>query len=525
MMNLSKRVEELEEELGIVKQKNMILLEENKLVHEKPVKVGVNLGERQEPAGAPNGDVQQESLACTKVALVEHERLLGEKQSEIVRLTAELGNKETETKARVDEKESEIQTLTSSLNTQIGEIEKLREEIQAFKNKNDELRKRNWKAMEAVEKAEKSAVEKISNAVKNTMQCQSLDKSVLMRIFPDISVTESLEHDIWLKSFEVEAVNYIKGLKETSESVRKLEKAEMMKKELEIRLNELEKKLSEAQISKSETVEDLHKQIDILTAQLKDSTLKYTELQTNSEETKTKLEDRLKELKSAFSETKTLCMSLKEKLENAPINNSTEEYEKQVDTLMVQLKESNETVAKLETQVKKYQNLLKVTDDKLQVLQRSVEDEELKWRREQQTLQKSLMEAQQELEELRKNQVDQTFAQSLEAVNSQTEKEYKLLRLQVEEDEKKVRDLSQTIVKLNGIIKTGQDALSQEQELVCKLKQQLAEKNSTESPSAAQEVEELKKKLAQKEKEVEQGQLYNNALSQKLAQLGVMVSW
>lgn len=62
---------------------------------------------------------------------------LGEKQSEIVRLTAELGNKETETKARVDEKESEIQTLTSSLNTQIGEIEKLREEIQAFKNKND----------------------------------------------------------------------------------------------------------------------------------------------------------------------------------------------------------------------------------------------------------------------------------------------------------------------------------------------------------------------------------------------------
>lgn len=53
----------------------MILLEENKLVREKPVKVDVNLGERQEPAGAPNGDVQQESLACTKVALVEHERL------------------------------------------------------------------------------------------------------------------------------------------------------------------------------------------------------------------------------------------------------------------------------------------------------------------------------------------------------------------------------------------------------------------------------------------------------------------
>ena len=80
----------------------------------------------------------------------------------------------------------------------------------------------------------------------------------------------------------------------------------------------------------------------------------YTELQSNSDETKTELE-------TTFNETKTLCMSLKEKLENASINNSTEENEKQLEALTDQLKESDENVSKLETQVKKYQDLLKVT--------------------------------------------------------------------------------------------------------------------------------------------------------------------
>lgn len=50
-----------------------------------------------------------------------------------------------------------------------------------------------------------------------------------------------------------------------------------------------------------------------------------------------------------------------------------------------------------------------------------------------------------------------------------------LLR-QLEAERKKNKDLSSTLVRLNGIIKTGQDALTQEQTLVKQLQEQLDEK-------------------------------------------------
>ena len=51
------------------------------------------------------------------------------------------------------------------------------------------------------------------------------------------------------------------------------------------------------------------------------------------------------------------------------------------------------------------------------------------------------------------------------------------LRAQIDSERKKNKDLCLNVVKLNGIIKTGQDALSQEQELVKKLQEQLDTKS------------------------------------------------
>ena len=51
------------------------------------------------------------------------------------------------------------------------------------------------------------------------------------------------------------------------------------------------------------------------------------------------------------------------------------------------------------------------------------------------------------------------------------------LRTQLDAERKKNKDLSMNVVKLNGIIKTGQDALSQEQGLVKKLQESLDSKS------------------------------------------------
>lgn len=50
------------------------------------------------------------------------------------------------------------------------------------------------------------------------------------------------------------------------------------------------------------------------------------------------------------------------------------------------------------------------------------------------------------------------------------------IQRQLEGERKKNKDLSSTLVRLNGIIKTGQDALMQEQKLVRQLQEQLTEK-------------------------------------------------
>lgn len=50
------------------------------------------------------------------------------------------------------------------------------------------------------------------------------------------------------------------------------------------------------------------------------------------------------------------------------------------------------------------------------------------------------------------------------------------IQRQLEGERKKNKDLSSTLVRLNGIIKTGQDALTQEQKLVKQLQEQLTEK-------------------------------------------------
>lgn len=65
------------------------------------------------------------------------------------------------------------------------------------------------------------------------------------------------------------------------------------------------------------------------------------------------------------------------------------------------------------------------------------------------------------------------FSKEFVLVHSQQVEE---IQQQLEGERKKNKDLSSTLVRLNGIIKTGQDALMQEQKLVKQLQEQLTEK-------------------------------------------------
>uniref|UniRef100_A0A0L8FG96 Uncharacterized protein n=1 Tax=Octopus bimaculoides TaxID=37653 RepID=A0A0L8FG96_OCTBM len=444
---------------------NKRLLETNMHLN-NPLTIEASL-ERQDPTGAPNGDVQEEKFTCTKISLIEHERILGEKNSEIMRLTSELSTQETEATARVEEKDNEIGALTCKLNNNIKEVEELKKEIKVWHAKNDDLRKKNWKAMEAVAESEKSTEQQIVDAVCTAeMQAAdtfSHDRALLQSIFPSITVDKSLKHTIWMKTFEQKAVEFLKS--KADEPVSDLKE---MTKNVEL----FEKKLDVAMKESTELAAQLKTEKDLqikISDKLKESETKFIELQSTYEIKSLELSNELAIQTKKYSDLKKMYEALHSNLQHNEVENK--ELKEHVNSLNMRLAEAPEDKIKLENKLKEYQNLFLITDEKLQLLQKSVEEEEEKWKH-------ALAEAEKEIQILKEKQT------SLEYLKSEVSKQQAL----IEEEQRKNRDLAQTVVKLNGIIKTGQDALSQEQKLVENLKQKLSVRESSNSTQKIEQV-------------------------------------
>ncbi|XP_055956739.1 ribosome-binding protein 1 isoform X4 [Patella vulgata] len=472
----NQRYSELKKEIEVMRHENMALAEEMKTTKERQA------GEGQEaapnaPSGAPNGDIHNEhTVDKNLIKLEEHESILAEKVKELTRLTAELAN-------------------------QKSEVGNLQEQLETQKKKNNE---------------------KASNL---SREVESLDKGVLQRLFPSISVNEKLGHKEWMTSFEKQANTYVVNLSQQSSSSANKDNRI---KQLEDTNNKL-----------STQTRDLQKIID-------------------------DTENKLKQLqKSVDSEEK----KWKEKLEKALSSKSTE---------------SDSQVKDLEAQVTQYRNVLSSTEDKLLQLSEKVESEEKSWKATLQSTQTELENTKKELsklkDEMRKqkgsteelNDLDfayrcvekslpgiidemETKVVVLESELKTSESERNLLQIEVKEaksqvlslekqietssqisieneeykrlyesEKKKTKDLSTNVVKLTGIIKTGQDALSQEQKLVKQLQDELEDqkKGSTDGKS----ISTLRSQLASKDKQLEREISSNKHLTQKLAQLGVMAA-
>ncbi|XP_029648656.2 kinectin [Octopus sinensis] len=459
----NEKIKEVEKELKLVKKENNRLLETSMHLS-NPLTIEASL-EHKEPAGAPNGDVQEEKFTCTKISLIEHERILGEKNSEIMQLTSELSTHETETTARVEEKDNEIRAITCKLNNNVKEVEELKKEIKVWHAKNDDLRKKNWKAMEALNESEKSSEQQIVDAVR-TAEVQaadtfSHDRALLQSIFPSITVDNSLEHTIWMKTFEQKAVEFLKS--KADEPVSNLKE---MTKNVEL----FEKKLDVAMKESTELAAQLKSEKDLqikISDKLKESETKFIELQSAYEIKLAELSNELATQTKKYSDFEKMYEALHSNLQHNEVENK--ELKEHVNSLNMRLTESPEDKVKLENKLKDYQNLFLITDEKLQLLQKSVEEEEQKWKH-------ALAEAEKEIQILKEKQT------SLEYLKSEVSKQQAL----IEEEQGKNRDLAQTVVKLNGIIKTGQDALAQEQNLVENLKQKFCVK---ESNNSAQKIE------------------------------------
>ncbi|XP_018340923.1 PREDICTED: kinectin-like isoform X4 [Trachymyrmex septentrionalis] len=130
------------------------------------------------------------------------------------KLTTELTHKEKEFN-KLDER---LHVLESNADKDQHFIRQLEEALEVQKSKNNELRTKNWKVMEALSAAELRAKSSDERNVKEVTQKikeeqEEITKAFLQRIFPEIKVSEKT-HEHWLKSFEDKLCAILNELKQ-----------------------------------------------------------------------------------------------------------------------------------------------------------------------------------------------------------------------------------------------------------------------------------------------------------------------
>ncbi|KAK1339231.1 hypothetical protein QTO34_019909 [Cnephaeus nilssonii] len=119
----------------------------------------------------------------------------------------------------ISEKEKEITGLRN-------EIDTLKDAVEHQRKKNNDLREKNWEAMEALASTEKMLQDKVNKTSKERQQhMEAIEleaKEVLKKLFPKVSVPSNLNYSEWLRGFEKKAKECVTG-HSSSEEVKVLE--------------------------------------------------------------------------------------------------------------------------------------------------------------------------------------------------------------------------------------------------------------------------------------------------------------
>ncbi|KAK1894199.1 Kinectin [Dissostichus eleginoides] len=105
----------------------------------------------------------------------------------------------TELLSALTEKDKQVSDLQA-------ELAELRDSVELHRKKNNELREKNWSAMEALSATESILQGKLSKAVKENQtaleMCQAECRDVLQRLLPHVPLPSEQNHQEWLHRFE-----------------------------------------------------------------------------------------------------------------------------------------------------------------------------------------------------------------------------------------------------------------------------------------------------------------------------------
>ncbi|XP_040591730.1 kinectin isoform X3 [Mesocricetus auratus] len=170
-------------------------------------------------------------LKDTESDLSNKSKMLQEVQDEnkLFRSQIEQFNQQNHQQASFPSQE-ELQTVISEKEKELtdlrNELDSLKNAVEHQRKKNNDLREKNWEAMEALASTEKMLQDKASKTSKERQQhveaVESEAKDLLRRLFPMVSVPSNLTYSEWLRGFEKKAKACVSGTSD-AETVKVLE--------------------------------------------------------------------------------------------------------------------------------------------------------------------------------------------------------------------------------------------------------------------------------------------------------------
>ncbi|XP_049468677.1 kinectin isoform X11 [Panthera uncia] len=389
-LSITSQIQELQNLLkGKEEQMNTmkIVLEEKEKDIANRAKWLQDLQEENESLKAHVQEIAQHNLkeACSASRFEELEMVLKEKENEMKRIETVLKERESDLSSRTkllqevqDENKlykSEIEQLKQQNYQQASsfppheellkvisereqeitglqnELDSLKEAVEHQRKKNNDLREKNWEAMEALASTEKMLQDKVNKTSKERQQhVEAVEleaKEVLKKLFPKVSVPPNLNYREWLHGFEKKAKECVAETS-SSEEVKvlehKLKEADEMHTLLQLECEKYKSVLAETEgilqkLQRSVEQEENKWKVKVDESQ---KTIKQMQLSfTSSEQELERLRRESKDIENLRREREHLEMEL----EKAELERST--YVTEVRELKTQL---NETLTKLRTE-------------------------------------------------------------------------------------------------------------------------------------------------------------------------------
>ncbi|XP_044293205.1 kinectin isoform X5 [Varanus komodoensis] len=240
-------------------------------------------------------------------------------------------------------KEQEITSLQKELGS-------LKHAVEQQRQKNNDLREKNWKAMEALASTEKLLQDKVNKTAKERQQsvevAEAEMRGVLQKLFPVVSLPSSLNHSEWMRGFE-------KAMREHTKEVSRLGEVKAM-----------EQKLKEA----DELHIMLQQECEKYKVVLAETEGILQRLQRSVEEEESKWKIKIEELQRELQQMRSTVTPLEQEIERL------KEEIKEVDALKKEREHLERELEKAEIERSTYVSEVRELKDLLTELQKKLDD-------------------------------------------------------------------------------------------------------------------------------------------------------